>query len=120
MLQLLYSILILLQSVIGCIIPFIFKKLKLSLDWLCYLHAFSGGVLFAVGLIHLLPDAQESAEDAIDSDFPFSFTLAAAGFYLSFTIQRTLFKSYSHGYINTEGTGESFHAQLPTSLCRSI
>lgn len=118
--QLVYSLLIIVQSVIGCFVPIIFKRLKLSLDWLCYLHAFSGGVLFAIGLVHLLPDAQESAEEAVDSSFPSSFALAAAGFYFSFAVQKTFFKSQTPIDTESRSAGESFGALFSTSLCRSI
>jgi len=79
--KLLSIIIILCAGFIGGIAPL---RLKLSTSRERHLHwgnAFSGGVFFGVGLLHMIPDALEHFKNfAPDFQFPIIFFIAGFGF----------------------------------------
>ena len=48
--------------------------------WIGIANMFSAGVFLGGGMIHLLPEANEKMNDAVDTSYPIAFVLSIVGF----------------------------------------
>eukprot|EP01013_Petalomonas_cantuscygni_P043436 TRINITY_DN8198_c0_g1_i1.p1 TRINITY_DN8198_c0_g1~~TRINITY_DN8198_c0_g1_i1.p1 ORF type:complete len:590 (-),score=87.34 TRINITY_DN8198_c0_g1_i1:276-2045(-) len=73
------------------------------------LYVFSGGVMIAAGLVHLLPDAVEDLDPIANRiEFPLAFFLAAAGFVVTLIAEQVAIAlSGGHGHSHEVPTSEA-------------
>lgn len=85
-----YLLLLFILTIIGCVIPMIFKKF--NNQWMTIMLAFSGAFLLAITLIHLMPEVfHELGEKA--------GLYILAGFMLQLLLQR-LSHGIEHGHVH--------------------
>ncbi|MCH9722219.1 MAG: ZIP family metal transporter [Actinomycetia bacterium] len=90
-LKLLAVVLIFGAGLLGGLIPWRVARTPRSDVYLGWGNAFSGGVLLAAGLIHLLGDAVDGFADLWPTvDYPWAFTTAAVAFLIILGIERVV------------------------------
>lgn len=82
---------ILAVGIIGGIIPILVTRHRASRRFLSLSNAFAGGIFLGAGFLHLLPEAGEALEEAID--YPLAPLLAAIGVCALLLIDRGLFEA---------------------------
>ena len=65
-------------------------------------NSFSGGIFFAIGIFHLLPESNETFEEIVKSNFPFAFAIAPCGFLLIFVIEKIILNDEDHHHETQE------------------
>ena len=103
------------------------------------LNCFSGGVFFATSILHLLPEAREKMEEALDlwgheTEYPLTEVLAGVGFLLILTFENVshLFcsgskvqkpfktvKSYTYGNDKKRSSAKIVYTKVPCEDCDS-
>jgi zinc transporter ZupT len=89
-----------LEASLGLAIPLFLTQHRKSHWLLSLVNCFSGGVFFAVGMVHLLPDCFEAAAKLQQ---PFNsqqaaLSLVVAGYCLIFFMERVLFNLHEHDH----------------------
>ena len=82
---------ILAVGIVGGIIPLLAARHDASHRFLSLGNALAGGIFLGAGFIHLLPEATEALEGAVD--YPLAPLLAAVGVVVLLLIDRVLFES---------------------------
>eukprot|EP00754_Rhynchopus_humris_P017145 Rhum_TRINITY_DN14548_c18_g1::Rhum_TRINITY_DN14548_c18_g1_i1::g.97435::m.97435/K14709/SLC39A1_2_3, ZIP1_2_3; solute carrier family 39 (zinc transporter), member 1/2/3 len=84
----------------GCLLP---MWLKGESGWVSYTTVFSAGVILAVALCHLLPDAAETL--AAVMDFPLANFLAGCGFFLVLAVEKVFLGQHEAVVVRMRGGG---------------
>eukprot|EP01132_Coremiostelium_polycephalum_P011566 gene11566-14168_t len=96
-LKIISTIALFIMSVGGGIAPYFFKNLKESNRYLSWSNAFSGGIFFGAGLLHLFADATEDMQEYIEKH------LAVLPFLLVIALSiHSLFEGLAMGIQTTE------------------
>ena len=69
-----------------------------------YFNAFSGGIIFASGLLYLLPKAHKLFKKD-KKTYPFVYLIASLSFSFILFIERIAFDTYDNTYMKEEKTG---------------
>ena len=95
---------ILAVGLIGGIIPILATRHSASHRFLSLSNALAGGIFLGAGFLHLLPEAAEALEEAID--YPLAPLLAAIGVCALLLIDRVLFEAVRPIPSVQDGTGQ--------------
>jgi solute carrier family 39 (zinc transporter), member 1/2/3 len=104
------NFIILLVALAGGLFPILVKVNGATKKWLVYGESFAGGIFLGAGLIHLLPDAQESFNAVIQSNYPFVFLICAFSILFLYVIEEGAIKLLTCR--NTECTHAQFQPWL--------
>jgi hypothetical protein len=78
-------------SILGGIVPFYADPRRRSFELFLQLgDAFAGGVFLSAGLIHMLPDSDDTLRDAWGESFPFGALFAVTAIYILFLSEKIL------------------------------
>eukprot|EP01028_Stygiella_incarcerata_P014147 TRINITY_DN911_c0_g2_i1.p1 TRINITY_DN911_c0_g2~~TRINITY_DN911_c0_g2_i1.p1 ORF type:complete len:374 (-),score=66.25 TRINITY_DN911_c0_g2_i1:227-1234(-) len=78
-------------SILGGIVPFYANPKRKSFELFLQLgDAFAGGVFLSAGLIHMLPDSDDTLRDAWGASFPFGALFAVVAIYILFLSEKLL------------------------------
>jgi len=112
--KLLSMIIMFLMIMITGNLPLRWERFRKSTTIISLASAFSGGLFLAVGVLHLLPEAAESFEHGLDTEFPWAHFIAVICFAFILFIEKVLFASFVHGdHDHAHGDEEGGHAHIP-------
>jgi len=81
------------EVLVGYGVPYAAQYLTGHLNWyISMLNTFSGGIILATGLVHLVPDViEEQFEVELKNEYPLGMAMMTAGFLLVFFVEQVLF-----------------------------
>lgn len=85
------------EVLMGGVIPYLLRFLPGQEWYISLINTFSGGVILATGLVHLVPEViEEQFEVDLPNEYPLGMVMMAAGFLLVFFLEHILFDGHSH------------------------
>lgn len=81
----------------GSVVPYALKYLPAADYYIGLLNTFSGGVILATGLIHLVPEViEEQFEVDLPNEYPLGMVMMTGGFLLVFFLEQIVFGGHDH------------------------
>jgi len=93
-------------------LPLRWERFRKSSTIISLASAFSGGLFLGVGILHLLPEAAESFEKGLDTEFPWANFICVVCFAFILFIEKVVFASFIH-HDHGHGHDEDGHAHIP-------
>ena len=98
---------ILVEALIGGLLPLAFRNF-IRAEWIMSIcNAFSGGVFLTAGLTHILPHVVESSAEVDHGDYPLPYVLVILGYMLVFLVERVIFHTHGHSLDDHDTHGHS-------------
>ena len=124
-LKLILSIVTMIVIIVFGLMPILWKKFKANKMLISLTNCFSGGLFLALGLIHVLPEAEknlESLSEEIQGLFPVAHMIALLSFMLLFFVERIGFNNHdlSHDQTNKKETQEKDKSVVEPEVQRSM
>lgn len=94
--KLVFVFCILLSAALAGYLPLITPSLHKNKDFLSIGNCFAAGIFLIVGVAGLLPDAQDSFDEALPNSIPLAYVLAVFGYLLIFFVENVIFDHSHH------------------------